>query len=59
VGKHGNAKITWIEPFTITPIRDVSGSVAALQAKNKAIRWAREVLPALKGAEVTRIRFYW
>ncbi|KAI0130518.1 FAD dependent oxidoreductase [Xylariales sp. AK1849] len=54
----GNAKITWVEPFTMSAIRDVSSSYLAYEAMDKALVWARTVLPVLHGAQVTAIRFY-
>ncbi len=58
-GTNRKAKITWVEPFTISPIRDVSTSALAHRALANAVGWARQMLPRLAGAKVTAIRFYW
>jgi hypothetical protein len=54
----GKAKITWIEPFKISPIRDVSNSALGCRALRNALEWARTSFPRLKGAKVTDRRFY-
>jgi len=56
--ENGKAKITWVEPFTIAPIHNVSDSALARRALEGAVGWAREFLPRLVGAEITAVRFY-
>lgn len=57
---NASAKISWAEePFVMSPVRDVSDSALAWASLDKAVEWAREMLPGLAGAEVTAIRSYW
>ncbi|KAL2014910.1 hypothetical protein VTK56DRAFT_7013 [Thermocarpiscus australiensis] len=52
------AKLTWVEPFTVSQIRDVSTSALAHRALENAAGWARQMFPLLEGAKVRAIRFY-
>ncbi|KAK4119491.1 hypothetical protein N657DRAFT_637284 [Parathielavia appendiculata] len=52
------AKLTWVEPFTVSQIRDVSTSALAHRVLENAAGWARQMLPRLQGARVRAIRFY-